>query len=138
MSTEPFNDSEITDVMRFLGYPDWAALGPSIQLGYPAATQPMFMAYDSLNRITATSRAVVRDHVHELICIEKQLSGARGRMRAERVGEVAMNASEASQLRTEYTFWQRKLADLLGVTINTHSAMSVLGMPGGINGRVIG
>jgi len=138
MSTEPFSDDEITDVMRFLGYPDWSSMAQSMQLGFPAASQPMFLAYDSLSRITVSSRAVVRNHVQELKCIEGQLSTARGRMKATRLGEVTMNAQESRQLREEYTFWQRKLADLLGVVVNKHSALSVEGMPGGINGRVLG
>jgi hypothetical protein len=137
MSTEPFTDEETTDIMRFLGYPDWTALSQSIQLGYPSASQPMFLAYDSMVRISPQSRAVARENLCQLKSIEGQLGTARSRMKTTRVGEVSMNANEARQLREEYVFWQRKLADLLGVFLNPHASLTGGGMQGGINARVV-
>lgn len=137
MSTEPFTDEETADVMRFLGYPNWQAMSQSIQLGYPAATQPMFLVMDSLPRLAASSRPAVRETLCQLRSTDAQIGTARGRMKTIRVGDVAMNVSEARQLREEYVYWQKKLADLLGVFVNPHSALAG-GMPGGINSRVVG
>lgn len=135
MSTEPFTDEEKNDVMRFLGYPNWTSLSPSIQLGYPAASQPLFLVVDSIARMAVEARPAIRANLCQLRDIEAQLGSARGRMKATRLGEVTMNAAEARQLREEYVFWQKKLADLLGVFVNPVSAIAG-GMPGGLNARV--
>jgi len=137
MSTEPFTDEETADVMRFLGYPNWKAMSQSIQLGYPAATQPMFLVMDSLPRLAESSRPAVRETLCQLRSTDAQIGTARGRMKTIRVGDVAMNVSEARQLREEYVYWQKKLADLLGVFVNPCSSLAG-GMPGGINARVSG
>lgn len=132
MSTLPFTEAEQTDVLRFLGYQNWADMAGAIQLGYPATSQPMFLVFDAMERIRPTARAVVREHLCQLRSTESQIGTARSRMKAERVGEVAMNMSEAKQLREEYAFWQGRLADLLGVEVNHYSRPVV----SGLNARV--
>lgn len=136
MSTEPFNAEETTEIYRFLDYPDWQSVAQSVQLGYPAAGHPLFLVRDSLQRISAPSRAVVRTYLCELRAIECQLRGARGRMKATRVGEVGINANEAAQLRTEYKFWKLRLSDALGVQPNPYAQMQYAGMGGGLNAKV--
>lgn len=135
MSTAPFTDEETADVMRFLGYPNWQAMAQSIQLGYPAASQPMWLVLDSLPRLAEASRPAVRETLCQLRSTDAQIGTARSRMKTTHVGEVSMNSNESRMLREEYVFWQKRLADLLGVFVNPHSALNG-GMPGGVNARV--
>lgn len=137
MSTEPFTREEETDILRFLGYPDWTSEAQSIQLGYPAASQPLFLVRDSLGRVSPTARAPIRQYLAELRCIEREMSQSRSRFRADRLGEISLNRTEPGQLREEYRFWQRRLADDLGVVPNPYAQLQYVGMPGGANAKVM-
>ena len=136
MSTAPFTDDEVTDILRYLGYPDWASVSQSIQLGFPAASQPLFLVRDSLGRVTPTARARVRIDLCELRAIDVQLGEGRTRLRASQLGNLTINPKELHMLRTEYIFWQRRLSDDLGVIPNPYSQLQFLGMPGGMSARV--
>lgn len=136
MSTAEFTDDEKTEILRFLGYPDWISLASSIQLGFPAASQPMFLLVDSFNRISPTARARVREDVHELQCIERQMSDARQRMRATKLEGLEFNKTETMQLRQELQYWTMRLEDDFGVKRNPYSTFSMGGMPGGLNAKV--
>lgn len=136
MSTAEFTDDEKTEILRFLGYPDWVSLASSVQLGYPAASQPMFLVMDSFHRITPSARALVRHDVGELVCIERQLSEARTRMRAVKLEGMELNPHETRQLRGELAYWTKRLEDDFGVKYNPMSSMANGGMPGGINAKV--
>lgn len=133
-----FTDDEKTRVLHHLGYPDWQSLASSIQLGYPASTQPLFLVRDSFDRLSPGGEQSVRKDLCELEQIERQLSEARSRFKVSRVGEVTINTAETSMLRTEYLYWQRRLSDDLGVAPNPYAQASYLGMPGGINAKVTG
>jgi hypothetical protein len=135
---EEFTEAEQADILRFLGYANWAALAQSIQLGYPAAGEPLFLVLDSLKRIKPASRALIRHDLSELRCIEGQLSAARRRMRASVLDGMTLNPREAAMLRTELTFWTRRLEDDLGVIHNPFSQVGYCGLPGGINAKVGG
>lgn len=137
MSTAPFTREEQTDILRFLDYPDWQALGQSIQLGYPAASQPLFLVLDSLKRMAPSARPPIRRYLQELRCIEGQLSDSRSRLKATRVGDVTMNAGERRALREEYDFWVKKLADGLGVVPNPYAQRNYAPV-GGLNAKVGG
>lgn len=138
MSTSPFTAAEETEILRFLGYPDWESLAQSIQLGFPATGQPLFLVRDSFKRISPTGRQKIRGYLCELQDIEAQMSQARGRFRALKVSDITPNPQEIMMLRSEYRFWQRRLADDLGVIPNPYSQLEFLGMPGGMNARVGG
>lgn len=133
-----FTTEEEARILHHLGYPDWVSLAQSIQLGYPAATQPLFLVRDSWNRLTPGGEASVRRDLCECEAIERQMSEARSRFRATRVGEITLNHAETSMLRTEYKVWQQRLADDLGVVVNPYSQQAYQGMPGGIGAKVVG
>lgn len=133
-----FTPEEETRILHFLGYADWQSLAQSIQLGFPAATQPLFLVRDSWNRISAPGQTSVRRDLCELESIERQMSEARQRLATKKVGEVEFNQGELGALRVEFTYWQRKLADDLGVTPNPYAQATFLGLGGGINARVSG
>lgn len=134
MSTSEFTDDEKTQILRYLSYPDWQSLASSIQLGYPAASQPMFLVVDAFKRLTPTGRAAVRKDTGELDCIEQQMSDARGRMRASKLEGMTFNEKETVQLRQELEFWTRRLEDDLGCKRNPYASMT--GGMGGMNARV--
>lgn len=136
MSQGPFTDEEVTDILRFLGYPDWISVASSIQLGFPSTSQPLFLVRDSLQRITGTSRAQVRRYLCELSAIENQLSDARSRFRVSKVEQVTINPQEVGHLNQQYAYWRRRLADDLGVVPNVYSQIDYHGMGGGINAKV--
>jgi len=133
-------DSERDRVLHFLGYPSWSKLAASVQLGYPMASQPLFLVYDAIVRITAGGTESVRRDLCECESIEAQLRDARSRFKATSLGEITMNAQEPAMLRKELTYWTRRLADDLGVVANPYSQIEWNGgiSGGGAFGRVSG
>lgn len=133
-----FTDHEKARVRHFLGYPSFSQLSQSIQLGYPAASEPLFLLDDAFRRLVPEGEEVVRRDLCECEDIEKQLGGARSRLKAQNVGDIRMNGQETSNLRQELQFWSQRLADDLGVVRNPYSQMAHNGMPGGLNASVSG
>lgn len=134
-----FSDSEKARVKYFLSYPDWSSTAQSIQLGYPAASQPAYLVDDAFHRLTPGGEVQVRQVLCECEATEKQISGARKRMEALEVGTVKLNASETALLRAELRFWTMRLASTLGVVTNSYSQFEHVGAgAGGRNATVIG
>ncbi len=133
MSTAPFTDEEKTEILRFLGYPDWQSMASSVGLGYPSATQPMYQVVDAFGRITPTGREQVRRDVEELKCIENQRSEARKRFAVLGLEDVRINPNETRQLAQEIDYWTTRLANDLGCIPNPYALAS---NGGGINARV--
>lgn len=134
------SDSERDRVLHFLGYPAWAQLAASIQLGFPMASQPLFLVYNAILRLTSGGTESVRRDLCECEAIEAQLRDARSRFRAASIGEITLNAAEPAMLRRELSFWTKRLADDLGVVANPYSQMSWEGgvSGGGVFGKVSG
>ena len=92
----------------------------SIQLGLPAASQPLFVVEQQLNRIPTTSIGRVRRMLAELDSIEDQMSDARVRMQAAKLGEITLRLPgekatvETDALEEEYDRWGNRLANILG------------------------
>lgn len=137
MSQAPFNAEETTEILRFLGYPDWVSTAQSIQLGFPSTSQPLFLVRDSLKRISPTARAHVRQYLCELRSIEAQMSDARSRFEATQLDKLHVNPREIAQLNQQYVFWRRRLADDLGVVPNPYSQIDYNGLAGGMTAKVV-
>lgn len=134
-----FSLAEQARVLHFLSYPKFSSLSQSIQLGYPAASQPLFLVEDSFRRLTAEGENTVRKDLCECESIERQLSEARGRFKATQLGDLKLNSSEPDLLRRELRFWCDRLASDLGVWENPYSAFENNGeSTGGVNAKVIG
>lgn len=133
-------DQERDRVLHFLGYPAWAQLAASIQLGFPMASQPLFLVYNAIIRLTDGGSDSVRRDLCECEAIESQLRDARSRFKATSLGELTLNAAEPAMLRKELAFWTKRLADDLGVNVNPYSQMSFQGGVGGggVFGKVSG
>lgn len=135
-----FTPDEQARIRRFLSYPSWVSLASSIQLGYPAASQPLFLVDDAFRRLTPEAENLVRGDLAECECCEKQLSEARTRLKARRLGELELNPNEHRQVRRELLWWTTRLADDLGVIANPFSQMvyAAIDKIGGISGTVRG
>lgn len=134
-----FAEAQRTRILHFLGYPNWSSVAQSIQLGYPAASEPLFLVYDAFFRISQEAVGTVLQDLCECEDIEKQLSSARSRMKATQIGDLRPNANEARDLRRELTYWVRRLADDLGVNPNPYSQVNYMGYGGGgVNAKVTG
>jgi hypothetical protein len=133
-----FTEQDKDRVLHFLGYPNWIALSQSIMLGYPAASQPLFLVYDAFMRISQGGAESVLVDLCECESIEAQLRDARTRFKARTVGNIDLNMAETSMLRDELKYWTKRLADDLGVVVNPYSQMAWQGMQGGVSTRVSG
>lgn len=135
-----FTDNEKDQIRYFLSYPSWVALSGSIQLGYPAASQPLFLVEDAFKRLTSGGENQVRRALCQCEAIEAQLADARTRFKAVKLGEITMNPHESEMLRKEMLWWVTRLADGLGVISNPFSQMmfNAIGSIGGVQARVVG
>ncbi len=126
-------------ILHMLGYASWSTLAQSIQLGYPMASQPLFLVYDAFMRISPGGIASVLRDLCQCEACEAQIADARSRMKVESVGNISMRANEADALRRELAYWTKRLADDMGVVQNPYSQMAWTGgLGGGINTRVSG
>jgi hypothetical protein len=133
-----FTEQQRNRMLHFLGYPDWQSVAQSIQLGYPAASEPLFLVYDSFFRMNPATIPTVLQDLCECEAVEAQLSDARSRMKAMQLGDLKTNPQETRQLRQELTYWTRRLADDLGVNPNPYSQMNYYGYGGGVNAKIVG
>lgn len=134
----PLTKTERARILHFLEYPNWESLSYSIQLGFPASSQPMYLVEGAFDRITNDALESVRKDLCELESIERQLGEARGRLPAEQLGNLKVNMKELAMLRRELVWWALVLANDLGVGPNPFSAMEILGGGGGRNAAVSG
>ena len=133
-----FSEQEKGRIRHFLGYPSWSSLSNGIQLGFPAGGQPLFLLEQAFNRLLVPGEDAVRVDLCECEAIEHQLRDGRSRLKAQKLGDLVMNPRELEALRAELVYWQRRLADDLGVFANPCSTMNYEGIGGGINARVNG
>ncbi len=134
-----FSEQQRNRILHFLGYPEWTQLAQSIQLGYPAASEPLFLVYDAFTRISDYAVPTVLQDLCECEETERQISGARGRFKAQQLGNLTLNPGEIRQLRGELTYWTRRLADDLGIDPNPYSQINYNGYGGGgVNAAVRG
>lgn len=133
-----FTDSEKARIKHFLSYPDWVSLAASIQLGFPAGSQPLFLVEDAFQRLTTDGEGSVRTDLCECEDIERQLRTARSRMKTTQLGNLKLNQQETRMLRGELTYWSLRLASDLGVVSNPYAAFEYNdALGGGMNARVV-
>lgn len=130
-----FTAQQKSRIKYFLKYPDWQGLSNGIQLGIPAGSQAMFMVEQSFDRLTVAGEQGVLEVLDELEQIECQIKAARKRLKAKKLGEMTLNESEISALKTELEEWRQRLSDTLGAPVNPYTLEHNRG--GGINARVV-
>ncbi len=122
-----------------LGYHNTEATA-SINLGFPASNQQLFIVETAMDRVvnqSAVSR--IMRIVNELNSIEAQISESRKRFKAQQLGELKLRnsndeASEADMLRQEYLDWASQLASQLGVPLNANGNVRLRQIAGGAMG----
>lgn len=135
-----FTEMEKARIRHHLGYPSFASLAQAIQLGYPAASQPLFLVDDSFHRVTLEGEDAVRRDLCECESCEQQLSSARGRFKALELGDLKVNLEETKMLRGELVYWRQQLASDLMVVVNPNAPREYYGAmgSGGVNAVVMG
>jgi len=129
------NEQERALVRRYLGYQNWENTALMWGIPFPTAIQPSWYINDAINRLSDDGLELVRRDLNELQCIEKQISEARGRLKASKVGDITMNPEEIDALRGELDHWKRQLADDFGSTLNPYRQTD---SGGSRNGTVVG
>lgn len=135
-----FTTDEQARILHFLSYPDWVSLSQSIQLGFPAASQPLFLVEDAFKRLTSGGENSVRIDLCECEDIEQQMRSARRRLKATQLGNLKLNPRELAMLRRELLYWITRLGDDLGVVPDPYSQAMYAGIAnmGGVNATVTG
>lgn len=132
----PFTAEEQARVADYLGFLDLSAAA-SIQLGFPAASQPLFLVRSALGRVLPEAENLVRKYLVELDRIDGEMSDARRRLKAKSIGNLTLNPDELRVLRQENKYWAQRLADILGVMLNPYSIRFGSGGGSGPNLRVV-
>ena len=140
MAEQTLTEGERARILHMLSYPNWQSLAQAIFLGTPAGSQFFFLVNEAFDKIAPVARFSVRKDLQECECIEAQLSDARNRFKAVKIGNLELNHQEPEMLRKELMFWTTRLADDLGVIPDPYSNMIYSGISdgGGINSRVVG
>lgn len=135
-----FTEFERARIRHHLGYPSFASLAQAIQLGYPAASQPLFLVDDSFQRVTLEGEDAARRDLCECESCEKQMSEARTRFKAVQLGDLQVNLEETRMLRVELNYWRQQLASDLMVVVNPNAPREYYGAmsAGGVNATVTG
>ena len=134
-----FTPPEQSRIKHFFSYPDWTMLAASIQLGFPAGSQPLFLVEQAFQRLTEGGEVSVRKDLCECESIEAQMSEARKRFKASKLGNLTINHEEIPMLRREMNYWVLRMASDLGVVTNPYAMFeydNVVG-GGGANARVM-
>lgn len=98
----------------------------SISLGFPAASQTMFLVERAMDHVIPESKPRILKILDTLDCIESQMVTALCRLSTQSVEGVKMRNSneeptEGDLLEREYLRWAMRLADLLGAPLNPYS-----------------
>ena len=117
----------------------------AIALGFPSAQQAGFLVESAMERVVNESVGRIEKMVSVLEGIESQMIDALHRLKAQQLGELKLRNSneeptEQDKLEDEYSRWAQRLADNLGVPLNTYSARFRhlgSGGGGGMNVRVV-
>jgi hypothetical protein len=113
-------EEEKARIRHHLGYLN-VQPAASIQLGFPAASQPLFLVESAMNKIPETAVGIIRKTVSILDNIEDRLVDALDRLQAEKLSDVTLRADEHDALEREYVRWAKRLADDLGAPLNAYS-----------------
>lgn len=135
-----FSEAEKGRIRHHLGYPSFSSLSQSVQLGYPAASQPLWLVDDSFQRLTPAGEDAVRRDLCECEAIERQISEARTRYKALKLDTLEVNPEERNMLRNDLVYWRQQLASDLSVVINPNAPREYYGAMGGggVNAVVVG
>ena len=120
MASALFSEEEKNRIRHHLGYLVTEPVS-SIQLGFPRASQSMFLVEASMNRVPEAAAGQIRQYVAILDGIEAQLIEGQLYLVASKLGEIDIRPDHLDRLAGEYKRWAQVLADDLGVPLNAYS-----------------
>lgn len=126
-----FSPHEKARIKHHSSYPDWVSLAQSINLGFPAGAQPLFLIESAFNRLTTDGEESVRIDLCNCEAIEAQMTQARQRFSATELGKLKINPQEIEMLRGELLYWVQRLVTDLGVVTNPYGSFEYTGAGGG-------
>lgn len=122
------NEQDRARVRYFMGYPN---VDPhqAIQLGFPAATQAMFLVEQAMENLLPEAVERVLKIVSALEKMENQELDALCRLKAQQLGDMKLRndnneKTEGDMVRGEAEAWKKKLASALGAPLNMHQSQS--------------
>ncbi len=115
-----FSDEEKNKILYHLGYLI-GTLSGSVALGFPRASQPMFLVMQAFNYIPSSGIGIIRRQIAVLDLIEDRLIESQERLAASKLGDITLNEGEPDKLEKEYCRWAKRMADTLGVPLNIYS-----------------
>lgn len=125
-------DEEKVRIRHHLGYLNVQAAA-TFQLGIPAAVQTQFVIESAMNKIIADALPKVRQLLSVLDGIEAQMVDDAELAAINRLDTIEINQKEQVQLRDQYDYHRRGLANLFGVFPNPYDQRFA---GGGINATV--
>lgn len=113
-------DNERARVRRALGFLNTSS-SASISLGVPRLIQPLFLVDLAMNHLLQEGEDGVRGYLVKIEALDERIFQSVTRLAAAEVGEIKLNHREPGQLRTERSYWCKRLADELGVPLQAYS-----------------
>lgn len=120
MANAVLSDEEKARIRYHMGYLQTDPV-TSIQLGVPAASQPMFLVEGQMNRIPTTAIGYIRRCLAVMDNIDNRLIDALDRLQARKVEGIELREDETDALEREYYRWAQRLSDNIGAPLNPYS-----------------
>jgi hypothetical protein len=122
MADDPavLSPEEKSRILHHLGYPTLNRIA-TIALGYPAVSQPMFIAESSFENVPQSAVGNIRRTLGILEAREAKQVDATVRLQALEIEGMKLNPDEIDQLDRELRRWSQRLSDDLGAPPNPYS-----------------
>lgn len=108
---------EKVKIRHHLGYLNVSAV-QTFALGAPAAVETQFVIEGAMNRVLPEAETEVRRHLAVLDKIESQQIDDMELLLVDKIDEISIRQTEQKELREQYVYWARSLANMFGVYPN--------------------
>ena len=132
----PVTPDERVKIRHHLGYLNVAPVMTFV-LGSPAAVDAQFMVEGAMDRVLEDALPTLRMLLVRLDQTEAQRGDDQELMAVTSLGSIDIDDREQDKLARNYRYWQGRLANLLGITVNPYSKVQD-DQGGGMNAPVIG
>jgi len=112
------SQEEKTSINMHLGYFAQAMMVGSIALGIPAATEPMFLVANAMERVPESAVGKIRKFLAVLDSIEDKLIAVVGNLEVNKIGGIELRSDAGDAIEHEYARWAHRLCNALGVPLN--------------------
>lgn len=111
-----FTLDERARIRRHLGYPNTSP-SAAMAFGIPIPIETLFLVESAMDKLLPQGEPDVRRFLGELDNIECQMSAARQFLPVSNIDGTAIRPDHIPMLENEYSRWQNRLADTLGVPV---------------------